>query len=265
MRDDLDNTNLEDLIEDMEMGLVKSDKRVEFIESLKNTKLFLPIILDEDFFENIQNSNSDEAFTATEDMGFDINFLQLDEDKKAVALFTSSELMESTGLKSSAIAIYMSDLAEMLRKNPDSYSMISINPFTNISIDIPIDSFFNLFDDHSAYIESILGVLKEKSQELERDYAFFSRSKGNFMKENAVDGLFTSDIPFKVSSKEDFHQDGTYLDVLIMPKSSKILFVGGDSLDTVIAPESQFRIIEEIDEHTTVWQCMAQPFYDSDE
>lgn len=269
MANQIDNGKLEKLIKEMDMGLVGKQERDDFLSLFKKSRLFMPVILSNDFFENIENSREGDVFTTTEKSGFDINFLTLNDGKKAVALFTSSGLMESTGLKSSAIAIFMSDLADMLGQAPERYSMISVNPFTDLSIDMPMDSFLNLFNSNDELLKSlnsVLNILKEKSQKLEKDYAFFLRSEDDFMKENAVDGIFVPDIPFNVSSKEDFHEDLTYLNVILMPKSTRILFVGNvvddANFDTIIAPESEFKIVKEIDEYTTVWQCIAQPFYD---
>ena len=45
-----------------------------------------------------------------------------------------------------------------------------------------------------------------------------------------------------------------------------MLYVGDggheDFFDTIIAPETEFEIVEEVNEFTTVWKCGAQPFYD---
>ena len=52
----------------------------------------------------------------------------------------------------------------------------------------------------------------------------------------------------------------------MIPKNKKILYLGGivskDVFDTIIAPETEFELVEEIDEFTTVWKVGKQPFYD---
>ena len=63
-------------------------------------------------------------------------------------MFTSNELMENKGLQSSTIKIFMEDLANLL-KQADKYSLVVINPFTDLLIEIPIDHFLALFDEMS--------------------------------------------------------------------------------------------------------------------
>ncbi len=49
-------------------------------------------------------------------------------------------------------------------------------------------------------------------------------------------------------------------------KTKKIVYIGNvvddDHYDTIIAPETEFEFVEDIDEFTSVWKCGAQPFYD---
>ena len=52
--------------------------------------------------------------------------------------------MELHFLKS-CIAIFTEDLAGMLEQTCDDYSEVVINPFTTISICLPLDGFLNLF------------------------------------------------------------------------------------------------------------------------
>lgn len=51
-----------------------------------------------------------------------------------------------------------------------------------------------------------------------------------------------------------------------MPESFKILYVGDigvhDMLDVFIAPDSEFKLVEEIDNYTSVWECVSKSFYD---
>ena len=55
------------------------------------------------------------------------------------------EVMRQVGVNGSVIAIYMSDLADML-KQTDRYSIIAINPFTEFDLNMPVEGFLNLFD-----------------------------------------------------------------------------------------------------------------------
>lgn len=261
-----DNTKLVDLIKKMDAGLVEPEIKNEFLELFKVSQLFMPVMMGENIFESLENAKVGDVIQPEGQLGFDINYLRYGEDKKAVPLFTSSELMESTGLKSSAIAIFMSDLADML-KQTDRYSMIAINPYTDLSIEIPMESFMNLFlENPLKTMMEILKMLEEKSVELEEDYVFFVRDSEPFMKNDAVDGVFRPNIPFNISTRKDFKEELEYLNVLLMPKTTKILFIGNvvdeNHYDTIIAPGSEFHFVEDVDEYTSVWKCGAQPFYD---
>ncbi|MBR2557576.1 MAG: SseB family protein [Methanobrevibacter sp.] len=263
----MENTKLEELIKNMDMGIPNSRQKEEFLNEFKESQLLMPVIFNEDLFEDLKNSKPDESFAPEGRLAFDINFLKREKDIKEVPLFTSEEMMESAGLESSAIAIFMSDLADMLEQANGKYSMIAINPFTNLSVDMPLDSFLNLFGDElMETLGVILAILKDKSVELEEDYAFFVRSGDDFMKEDAVGGVFTPQIPFNASSREDFKDDLKYLNILLMPKTKKILFIGNivdeDHYDTIIAPGSEFHFVEDLDEYTRVWKCGNQQFYD---
>ena len=243
---DLENTKLEELIKNMDMGIPNSRQKEEFLNEFKELQLLMPVIFNEDLFEDLKNSKPGESFAPEGRLAFDINFLKREKDIKEVPLFTSEEMMESAGLESSAIAI---------------------NPFTNLSVDMPLDSFLNLFGDElMETLGGILPILKDKSIELEEDYAFFVRSGDDFMKEDAVGGVFTPQIPFNASSREDFKDDLKYLNILLMPKTKKILFIGNivdeDHYDTIIAPGSEFHFVEDLDEYTRVWKCGNQQFYD---
>ena len=109
-------------------------------------------------------------------------------------------------------------------------------------------------------------ILKEKYVELEEDFAFFVRGEEPFMKQEAIDGVYVPNIPFNISSRKDFKKEWKYLNILLLPKTTKIVYIGNvvdeDAWDTIIAPGSEFEQVEEIDEFTTVWICRAQPFYD---
>ena len=242
----MDNSRLEDLIKEMDEGLVDSKKREEFLELFKKSNLHMPVILGEECFDDIENFEPGKIRTTGENSGFNINYIKLDGDEKAVPLFTSSELMESTGLKSSTIVLFMSDLADML-KQTNRYSWVLINPFTDLDIHMPIESFLGLFNEMT---------LEQKEAMGEEDV----------MKEQAVNGIFVPDIPFKASSFPDFQKELKYTNIILIPKNKRILYLGGivdkDVFDTIIVPETEFEFVEELDEFTRVWGVGKQPFYD---
>lgn len=244
----------------------------ELFEVLRQSQLFLPVKLSANMFEGIENAKEGDVFETTGKEGFDINYLTDSEGNRLVPLFTSSEVMTKTGLESSAMVMFVEDLADMLKES-DRYSAIVINPLTENEIILPWHPFINLFaqpdDGERMFMDSlntILEILKEKYVELEEDYSFFVRGTEPFMKEEAVDGVFVPNIPFNISSRKDFKKEWKYLNILLLPKTTKIVYIGNvvdeDAWDTIIAPGSEFEQVEEIDEFTTVWICRAQPFYD---
>ena len=115
------NTKLEKLMEDPQ-------KQEEFIEELRKSQLFLPVIFSENMFEGIEDSN-----------------LTGNNGNRAIPLFTSSKKMEEGGLKSSAMVIYVPDLANMFKRLKNNYKYIAINPICEIGADMPIVPFIKLF------------------------------------------------------------------------------------------------------------------------
>ena len=267
-----DNTRLEELAKQD----ITPEMQYEFLEILKKSQLLMPVTFSDNVFEGIENAKPGDKFTPQGQIGFNINYLEDNAGNKVLPLYTSDKAMEDAGVRSSLYGIYMSDLADMLMQT-DKYAVISINPFTDYDINFPVDALLALFEDEPSdeekkFIEtlnSILNILKEKSTILEDDYIFYVRDDVDFMSEEAVDGVFRPNIPFNVSTRKDFHDEMRYLNLILMPKDSRILYIGEivdeNAYDTIIAPGSEFELVEEIDEFTKVWKCGAQPFYDENE
>ena len=262
----IDNSRLEELMREE----ITPEMQMEFLEILKDSKLFLPVDFGPDAYVDIEGKKPGDVIDGPS--GFSIQFLTDEDGNNAVPLFTSEEMMEKVGIHTSVMVMYMSDLAGMLEQT-DKYSIIAINPFTEHDLNMPIEAFLALFEEISPEEEefletltTILDVLKNKSVELEDDLVLFVRDEVNFMKEDAVDGVFIPEIPFNVSTREDFLSEFKYLNVLIMPKGKKFVYtghvVGEDSYDAIIAPGTEFHFEKDIDEFTSVWKCGAQPFYD---
>lgn len=261
----VDNSALEELM-NKEMTV---ESQNEFLRLLKESQMFMPVTYSANMFEGIENAKEGDIIEPEGQVGFDINFLTGEDGSKAVPLFTSDKMMEKAGLRSSAIVIFMSDLVDMLKQS-DRYSAVAVNPFTEHDIVIPMEVFLNLFyeptEEEKAFFESlneVMKVLKEHSVELEEDRAFMFRSDENILVETAEDGIFIPQIPFSVSSNPNYGEGLKYTNIILMPKSKRILPIGPDvELDIIIAPGSEFKLEKELDEFTTVWKCGAQPFYD---
>ena len=133
-----DNTKLEKLMED-------PSKQNELIEELKTSQLFMPVIFSENMFEGIENAKEGDVFQPKGPAGYDINFLTDNNGNRAIPLFTSSAKMEEGGLKSSAMVMYVTDLANLFKRSKNNYKYISINPMCKIGADMPIVPFIRLF------------------------------------------------------------------------------------------------------------------------
>ena len=133
-----DNTKLEKLMEDPQ-------KQEEFIEELRESQLFLPVIFSENMFEGIEDSKPGDVFTLKEPSGYDINYLTDNNGNRAIPLFTSSEKMKEGGLRSSAMVMYVPDIANMLKMSRNNYKYVTINPMSEIGADIPIVGFIKRF------------------------------------------------------------------------------------------------------------------------
>lgn len=262
---EIDNSKLEKILEKD----ITPQMQVEFFEILKESQFFLPVTPSANMFEGLEDAKVGDTFTPKGQAGFDINYLTDAEGNKAVPLFTSDEMMEKAGLRSSVIVMFASDLADMLKES-DRYQVIAINPFTDHDINMPFEAFISLLDEPSqeekeiiSSINEMVEMLRKHSYTLDEDMAFMLRLDENFMVEQAVNGVFTPRIPFTVSTSPDYGKDLKYTNILLFEKGKKVLPVaGGVELNTIIAPGTELIIEKELNEFTTVWKCGAQPFYD---
>ena len=269
----IDNTKLEELLQKF-----KDDPSPETVnelgEEIKRSQLYLPVIPSSNMFEGIENAQVGDIIEGPS--GFDINFLTNNAGEKAIPLFTSDKIMEEVDLRSSTMVMYVEDLVNMLQGAEGNYQIVTINPMTETGIDMPILTFLNMFkevemnDEQKRFQESLkqmLDLLENHSLELPEKTAFFTRGPNDFMKEVAVDGVFVPNIPFSLSTIKEFEEDiSPYVNIILMDEGKKIVYFGepveGNPFNVLIAPETEFEMVEELDEFTTVWKCGKQPFYD---
>lgn len=265
---EIDNSQLEEIMKKD----ISPEMQEEFFEVFKESQLFMPVSFSADMFEGIENAKPGDVLQTPKQSGFDINYLTNQDGEKAVPLFTSDEVMKEAGVKSSVFVIYMADLAGMLEQS-DRYSTVVVNPFTPSELNIPMEGFLNLFrevsDDEQEFMDSIsklLKALKEHSVELEENSTLVLRIDENLMIDNAVDGVFAPPIPFYASSNPKSRENMKYTNILLMPKSKKILPIGPveNELDVVIAPGTEFNLEDRLDEFTSLWMCGEQPFYEDE-
>ena len=253
----IDNKKLEELLVfDQTNSLINPDK---FLNLLKKSQMVLPADFTKDTYTGLETVNSDGEI---EKVSFDINCLTTDDALKSVPLFTGMGVIEKHNLKTSVVLIHMRELAEMLEAS--DYSAIVVNPFTEQSIDIPIDMFLELFEDDFKSDLTMLDLIAQKSETLKMDTLFFIRSDDDFMKDQSADGVYVCEEIFNVNSRDK--NDAEYLNILVMPESSRIMYIGGifddAPFDTVIAPGSEFELVKEIDSTTRQWRCIRQEFFE---
>jgi len=230
----------------------------------------LPVDFSDNLYESVENTTPEEIFTPGQ-VGFDIRYRTGDDGKKAIPLFTSDEMMKLANFSSSTVAFHMSDLLEMFRKATERYDVVFINPFTEFELGMSLWQFLDALseapgEEFMQFNEKLLDGLKRFSIELKMNTLFYTRLDRDIFKESAVDGIYVPNIPLNVNSNKEFDEHMKYLYIIRMPKSSKILYLGDmgieDMLDVFIAPETEFKFIDDIDEHTSVWECISPPFYE---
>ena len=260
---EVDNSRLEELLN--QFFDLPAEGKNEFIELFKQSRLFMPIEMNMEAFDP---ENLEVGKVSQGPLGFDIKYLE-NENGKSVPLFTSDKVMEDAGVRVSTYVLYMSDLAEMM-KQTDRYASIAINPFTEHGLDITMETFLGLFKEASGEekmmadaLNQILEVLRKHSIELEENTTLFFRHDENVMVENAVDGVFVPELPFSVSSNPKYGEGLKYTNILLMPKSKRILPADPDAdLNVIIAPGTEFKLEDTMDGTQNLWMCGAQPFYD---
>lgn len=260
---EVDNSRLEELLN--QFFDLPAEGKNEFIELFKQSRLFMPIEMNMEAFDP---ENLEVGKVSQGPLGFDIKYIE-NENGKTVPLFTSDEVMEKAGVRVSTYVLYMSDLAEIM-KQTDRYASIAINPFTEHGLDITMETFLGLFKEASPEekmmadaLNQILEVLRKHSIELEENTTLFFRHDENVMVENAVDGVFVPELPFSVSSNPKYGEGLKYTNILLMPKSKRILPADPDAdLDIIIAPGTEFKLEDTMDGTQNLWMCGAQPFYD---
>ena len=260
---EVDNSRLEELLN--QFFDLPAEGKNEFIELFKQSRLFMPIEMNMEAFDP---ENLEVGKVSQGPLGFDIKYLE-NENGKTVPLFTSDEVMEDAGVRVSTYVLYMSDLAEMM-KQTYMYASVTINPFTEHGLDITMETFLGLFKEASSEekkmvdsLKYVLELLRDHSVELEKNTTLFFRHDENVMVENAVEGVFVPHLPFSVSSNPNYGEGLKYTNILLMPKSKRILPANpDDDLDIIIAPGTEFRLEDTLDGTQNLWMCGAQPFYD---
>ena len=247
----IDNSELEGLIEFDELGDLKNEE--EFLKLLKTSQLFVPVDFTEDRYIGFDMEG--------QEISFDVKCLTSDNGLKAVPIFTNLDILKDNGLETSTVALPMTNLASIVIEG--NYDVVVINPFTEMSADIPSKDFLEIFRQDYGDM-TILDVIRSASVELESTMWLYFRDDDNSMIKNAVDGIYVAEEPMNVNSLDRLTLG--YANVLEMPKSSKVLYIGegweGANFDMIIAPETKFEYVRKIHDDAHLWKCIAQPFFE---
>ena len=83
----------------------------------------------------------------------------------------------------------MSDLVKMLKES-NRYSLVAINPFTDLLVQIPFSSFLGLFNEISAEqkeaMDKLIRLLKTQSISTPQNIKVVFRDNENYMKKQAM-------------------------------------------------------------------------------
>ena len=247
----LDNAKLKELMK-IEPESMSKEEYGSFVDEFKKAQLLLPV-------EIYSKAQSDEI---NEPLSFKPMVIE-ENGCKCIPLFTDNDELKRDKPPVSVIAIFMKDLKDMLEDSPE-IDEIMINPSSEYSICIDLDSFFDLFkveDNPNNWIF-------EKARPLNQDVKVYYRENEPLMKKQAIDGIYSSQDPFKASVNMHFNDHIPYLNVLILPKDTKTVYLGGMmdpemGCDILLAPKTEFEFVSQEDEYTMLWKCVNQKFYDN--
>lgn len=240
----LDNNKLKELMK-IEPEAMDKNEYESFVNEFKNSQLLLPV--------EIQANAS-----VNEPLSFKPIVIE-ENNCKCIPLFTDNDELKKDNPPVSVIAIFMKDLKDML-EDASEIDEIMINPSSKYTVCIDLDSFFDLFKQDNNWIF-------EKARPLNQDVKVYYRENEPLMKKQAVNGIYSSSNPVKASVNMHFNDHIPYLNVLMLPKNTKTVYLGGmmdpeTSCDILLAPETEFEFVSQEDEHTMLWRCINQKFYD---
>ena len=124
---EVDNSRMEEILK-IEPEEMTAEEQAELFNILKESQLFMPIEVTSSIFDNIENAKVGDTIESNEPFRFKPIAIN-GPSGKAIPLFTSKERMEEAGANVTG----------------NEYSEVAINPFTTISIGMPLDGFLNIF------------------------------------------------------------------------------------------------------------------------
>lgn len=248
----LTNDKLKELMKIEPESMDKSEYE-SFVEEFKNAQLLLPVEICSHSEDNLINEPLSFKHTVIKENGC-----------LCVPLFTDNDELNKSESPNSVIAIFTKDLKDMLEDSPEIDEII-INPASEHSVCIELDSFFDLFKVKK---EDSTEWIFERAMPLREDVQVYHREEEPFMKNHAFNQIYSSDGPFKASINKNYNDHIPYLNILILPKNTKTVYLGGMmdpemSCDILLAPKTEFEFVSQEDEYTMLWKCVNQKFYDN--
>lgn len=253
-----------ELLEEL-MMINPEDMNIEeqnmLLDELKKSQLYLPIEIVSDSFD-FDERDIGKTLELNEPLKFKPIKIYDSNNTVILPLFTSSDNFKHSKINSPNILMYTEDLANMITDGKDDFDEIMINPSTETPLSMDIDSFLDLFaEDMLDTLYNLFKLFEEKATTLKEDYTFYLREKEAFMKENSIEDIFTSQLPFNVSTSENFNKNYPYLNILILKEGMKVLYLGNiinpeTNYDTILSPNITFRFLKYIDEYTLLWECI---------
>lgn len=218
------------LKEIMAMESVDDD---EFLEEFKRSMLIVPLTDDFDIVP-LKSNNSVIAPFFT------------DEDELAL-------IPELKNFKTAAMLPIHAQ--ELIIKRGDVDEVV-IDPKSPHSIGMTFDTFTDIFRKET--LEGIEEIIRTHGSRLKEDTRFYLREREPFMKNDAENGIFTSDIPFLASYADDGDENRKCLNILNVSRGTTFLRISDDGLanDTIFEAPIRFKLIEE-NGNIFTWQSIS--------
>lgn len=217
----------------------------EFVEELLNTSLFLPVDIDSDF-SSLEDDDT---------IRFSPIVAKQVDGKGILPLFTDEEESEKFDYPN-FVRVGCDEVAAILVQS-EGVDDVVLNLGSENAVGLTVESFLDLVS--ATKIQEVVDLVTLNSKPLKRETRFYLREEVPLMKKLAEDGVFTSKFPFNASFKDNFQENCDYLNILIVPKGIRVLYVGenGTYGDSIFPPVIRFRFVEE-DGNVMTWKCVSQ-------
>lgn len=242
--DGKDNGRLKELMKTppADMTVTAQD---EFVEELLNASLFLPVDIDSD----LSDLEDEDAIR------FSPIVVRQTDGKAILPLFTDGEESEKFD-HPNFVSLGCDEIAAILIQS-EGVDDVVLNPGSENSVGLTAESFLDLVS--ATKIQEVVDLVAANSKPLKNETRFYLREEVPLMKKLAEDGVFTSKFPFNASFKDNFQENCDYLNILIVPKGIRFLYVGenGTYGDSIFPPVIRFRLVEE-NGNIMTWKCISQ-------